>query len=85
MDLTSVRALKQASDLQEGRFAGTRGSDERHDFPPSEPQLDSAQHLEPSVALAEAPFDARKPQARRAARMSRLWLVLRKAQGWVHS
>ena len=42
MDLTPVRVLQQPGDPQERRLARTRRSDQRHDLPGRERQLDAA-------------------------------------------
>jgi hypothetical protein len=68
VDLTAVRVLEQAGDLEQGRFAGAGRPDQRHHLARREGQSGAAQYLEPGVALAEPPLDAIQAQARRSVR-----------------
>ena len=83
--LAAVRVLEQAGDLEQGRLARAGRSDQRHHLAGRQDQLDPAQHLEPGIALAEAPLDPGQAQARLVVRTTRARLVPGGARCRLHS
>ncbi len=65
-NLAGVRLFEQACDVEQRRLAGARGRNQRHCLARPNRDVDAAENIEPSIALAVVPLDLGEPQSRRA-------------------
>ena len=54
-DGAGVGPLQEAGDMQQGRFAGARGTHQRDDLARRQRQVDAVEHVQFDPALAEHP------------------------------
>src|SRR3546814_13005617 len=63
-DGAAVRALEKAGDVEERRFAGTRGADQRDELSRRDGKVDCPQDMQRPAALLEGAGDAGEAQRR---------------------
>ena len=57
-DVSAVRGVNAADDVEKGGFAGARRSQQHAELPLIQREVDPLQHLDPAVSLAEGLFDS---------------------------